>query len=85
MMDMQVYFASLGLILAIGVAAWLVSVAIRNVAFVDSLWSLFFLVAALSFATATDLLSVPAVYVGYRTGRHLGYPAQRPHHRQELG
>jgi steroid 5-alpha reductase family enzyme len=38
-MDVQAYLLALALILGVGVAAWAVSVAIRNVAFVDSLWS----------------------------------------------
>jgi len=42
-MELQAYLTALALILGIAVAAWLVSVVIRNVAFVDSLWSLFFL------------------------------------------
>lgn len=51
-MDMQAYLLALALILGVGVVAWGVSVAIRNVAFVDSLWSLFFLIAAIVFASA---------------------------------
>ena len=51
-MDVQAYLLALALILGVGVAAWAVSVAIRNVAFVDSLWSLFFLIAALVCAAA---------------------------------
>ena len=49
-MDLQAYLFALALILGVGIAAWVVSVAIRNVAFVDSLWSLFFLIAAVVFA-----------------------------------
>ena len=55
-MDAQAYFLALAIILGVGAIAWLVSVVIRNVAFVDSLWSLFFLVAALTFAFAADSL-----------------------------
>ena len=62
-MDMQLYLTSLGLILAVGVAAWALSVAIRNVAFVDSLWSLFFLIAAATFALSVDLLSARGLLV----------------------
>ena len=62
-MDLQTYLLALALILGIGVAAWAVSVAIRNVAFVDSLWSLFFLVAALVFATAAWPLSARGLLV----------------------
>ena len=63
MMDLQTYLLSLVLILGVGVIAWLVSVVIRNVAFVDSLWSLFFLIAALTFASATDDLGGRGVLV----------------------
>ena len=62
-MDLQTYLLALALILGIGVVAWAVSVAIRNVAFVDSLWSLFFLVAALVFATAAWPLSARGLLV----------------------
>ncbi len=43
---MTTYLIALGAILAVGSLAWVVSVLIRNVSFVDSLWSLFFLLAA---------------------------------------
>ena len=62
-MDIQVYFAALIMILGVGVAAWLVSVAIRNVAFVDSLWSLFFLIAAVVFAVSAWPLSARGLLV----------------------
>ncbi len=62
-MEFQAYLFALALILGIGVVAWAVSVAIRNVAFVDSLWSLFFLVAALVFATAAWPLSARGLLV----------------------
>ena len=62
-MYLQTYLLALALILGIGVVAWAVSVAIRNVAFVDSLWSLFFLVAALVFATAAWPLSARGLLV----------------------
>ena len=62
-MDVSTYLFALALILGIGFAAWAVSVAIRNVAFVDSLWSLFFLVAALVFATAAWPLSARGLLV----------------------
>jgi steroid 5-alpha reductase family enzyme len=62
-MDISVYLLALVLILGIAVAAWAISVAIRNVAFVDSLWSLFFLVAALVFAVAAWPLSARGLLV----------------------
>lgn len=62
-MDWQVYLAALAVILAVGVVAWVVSVAIRNVAFVDSLWSVFFLIAALTFALNAGLPSARGMLV----------------------
>jgi steroid 5-alpha reductase family enzyme len=62
-MDVQTYLFALALILGVGVAAWAVSVAIRNVAFVDSLWSLFFLIAAVAFAAAAWPLSARGLLV----------------------
>jgi steroid 5-alpha reductase family enzyme len=62
-MDVQAYLLALALILGVGVAAWAVSVAIRNVAFVDSLWSLFFLIAAVVFAAAATPLSARGLLV----------------------
>ncbi len=62
-MDISVYLFALALILGVGVAAWVVSVTIRNVAFVDSLWSLFFLIAAVVFAVAASPLSARGMLV----------------------
>ncbi len=62
-MDVSTYLVALALILGIGFAAWAVSVAIRNVAFVDSLWSLFFLIAAVVFAVAAWPLSARGLLV----------------------
>jgi steroid 5-alpha reductase family enzyme len=85
-MDFPIYFLALGLILGVGVVAWMVSVAIRNVAFVDSLWSLFFLIAALTFALSvnwlgargmlvTILVSIWAIRLSaYITARNWGQP-----------
>jgi steroid 5-alpha reductase family enzyme len=85
-MDMQVYLLALALILSVGSIAWVVSVAIRNVAFVDSLWSLFFLIAAIVFAVwawplsargllVTILVAVWALRLSvYITARNWGEP-----------
>jgi steroid 5-alpha reductase family enzyme len=62
-MDVAIYLFALALILGVGFAAWAVSVAIRNVAFVDSLWSLFFLIAAIVFAVAAWPLSARGLLV----------------------
>ena len=56
-MVIQTYLTALYVILGVGVVAWLFSVVKRNVAFVDSLWSLFFLIAASVFAYAAEELS----------------------------
>jgi steroid 5-alpha reductase family enzyme len=47
---MSIYFVALAAILLVGALAWVVSVLIHDVSFVDSLWSLFFLLAAVLFA-----------------------------------
>lgn len=60
---MSIYLLALASILAICVVAWAVSVAIKDVSFVDSLWSLFFLVAAIVFALDVDALSARAMIV----------------------
>ena len=52
------YFLALIVIPGIGIASWLLSVQRNNVSFVDSLWSLFFLVAAGVFALSLETLSL---------------------------
>lgn len=53
---MSPYIDALFAVSAVAVVAWLYSVAKKDVSFVDSLWSLFFLVAAvvIAFATASN-------------------------------
>lgn len=51
------YSIALALILAFGVVAWLVSLIKKDVGIVDSLWSLFFLLAAIVFAIDAQPLS----------------------------
>ncbi|MDH3434462.1 MAG: DUF1295 domain-containing protein [Gammaproteobacteria bacterium] len=53
---MQTYLTALYAILAVGIVAWLFSIVKRDVSFVDSLWSLFFLLAAGVFALAAEPL-----------------------------
>ena len=62
-MDVQAYLFALALILGVAVAAWVLSIAIRNVAFVDSLWPLFFLIAAVIFAVEAAPLSARGLLV----------------------
>jgi steroid 5-alpha reductase family enzyme len=50
MLNPYPYFVALFVILAVGVVSWLVSTVKNDVSFVDSLWSLFFLIAAIVFA-----------------------------------
>jgi len=54
---MSIYLGALAAILLVGALAWVVSVLIDDVSFVDSLWSLFFLLAATLFALDTGTLS----------------------------
>ena len=50
-------------ILGVGVVSWLISVLKNDVSFVDSLWSLFFLLAAVVFAVQAQSLSAKGVLV----------------------
>jgi len=49
--EYPLYLDALGAILAVGFVAWVDGVSIRNVAFVDNLWLLFFLIAAVVYPT----------------------------------
>lgn len=49
MMDISLYFTALGAMLLAAVLFWLLSLAKRDVSIVDSLWALFFIIAALLF------------------------------------
>ncbi len=62
-MNVHPYLLALIVILGIGVASWLLSVVKKDVSFVDSLWSLFFLVAAGVFAIGADSLSIRGALV----------------------
>lgn len=52
------YLIALAVILSVGVAGWLFSLLRKDVSFVDSLWSLFFLLAAATFAYGAQPLSI---------------------------
>ena len=56
-MMQHVYTNALLAILTVGVASWLFSIVKKDVSFVDSLWSLFFLLAAVVFALDVETLS----------------------------
>ncbi|MDH3545518.1 MAG: DUF1295 domain-containing protein [Gammaproteobacteria bacterium] len=55
---MQTYLLALCVILGVAFVAWVGSVIKRDVSFVDSLWSLFFLLAAIVFAVSADPLTL---------------------------
>ena len=57
------YFIALIVILAVAVVSWLVSVLKKDVSFVDSLWSLFFLIAAAVFVMEAEALSIKGILV----------------------
>lgn len=52
------YAIALFVILGVGIMSWLFSIVKKDVSFVDSLWSLFFLIAAAVFAYGAQPLSV---------------------------
>lgn len=56
-MIQHLYLIALLVILGVGIAAWLLSIVKKDVSFVDSLWSFFFLLAAIVFASETPPLS----------------------------
>ena len=56
MVDWSLYLEILGNMLILALVAWVVSVIIRNVSIVDSLWSVFFVIAG-----GTCLFSLEAV------------------------
>ncbi len=60
---MHPYSLALYTILAVGIGAWVYSVLRENVSVVDSLWSLFFLLAAMVFAASAPALSDRGVIV----------------------
>jgi len=60
---MSIYLVTLGVLIATAVLAWAVSLVTRDVSFVDSLWSVFFLIAALIFAVNAGELSVRGMIV----------------------
>lgn len=62
-MDWPVYLSALGVIAGIGVVAWVASVFARNVSFVDSLWSPFFLVAAVVYALSLEAVGLRGAIV----------------------
>jgi steroid 5-alpha reductase family enzyme len=86
MLDVTAYLATLVVLLLASIAGWLFSVVRQNVTIVDSLWALFFLLAALTTAALTSqpgprasliivLVAIWAVRLsGYLTWRNWGKP-----------
>lgn len=62
-MSFEVYLIALASMVVVGVIAWIHSIIIGNVAIVDSLWSLFFLIAALNFGYYASDLSIGGIAV----------------------
>ena len=62
-MSQHPYIIALLVILGVGVVSWLFSIARKDVSFVDSLWSFFFLLAAIVFATETTHLQERGILV----------------------
>ena len=60
---LQPWFTALGVLLITGLVAWAYSLVRRSVSFVDSLWSLFFVAAAVVFALEQQALGVRAIVV----------------------
>ncbi len=54
MFDPTAWFWGLGVILAIALATWVISLPLRNASIVDSVWSLLFVAAAFTYAATTE-------------------------------
>lgn len=86
MLDVTGYLATLVVLLAAGIVGWFYSVLRKNVTIVDSLWALFFLLAALTFAVLSPLpgprtaliIALVSIWAfrlsGYLTWRNWGKP-----------
>ena len=74
------YSIALFVILGVGVASWLLSVIKNDVSFVDSLWSLFFLVAAVVFALAAEPLSMSFSITFTQPASGLSFTQAAPRH-----
>jgi len=63
MFDLALWLQSLAVLAAFAAAGWVVSLPIRNVSIVDSMWSLMFLLAASVYAWGQDVLGARALAV----------------------
>jgi steroid 5-alpha reductase family enzyme len=89
MFDLHPFFTSFAVILTVAFATWCVSLLKRDVSIVDSMWPLFFLIAALTYAATLPqpgprtpwVLGLVAVWAlrlsGYLTWRNWGEPEDR--------
>ncbi len=89
MFDLAAYLSALAVLLLAGGGGWLCSAAKHNVTIVDSLWALFFLLAALTYTLLTALPGPRTILIivlvtvwaarlcGYLTWRNWGRPEDR--------
>jgi steroid 5-alpha reductase family enzyme len=89
MFDLNLILSALGAMSLLAFATWGLSLVLRDVSIVDSIWALFFLIAALIFfSRAPDSLARPAIVLGlvgvwslrlsgYLTWRNWGEPEDR--------
>lgn len=63
MFDLSAWLAALGATLAFAVVGWIISLAKRDVSIVDSMWSLMFLVCAIAYVSAAELLTPRGVLI----------------------
>jgi len=89
MTNLQIMFSGLGAMLLLATATWALSLRLRDVSIVDSVWSLFFLVGAITYAASTPtsgarvtvtlaLVAIWALRLSiYLTWRNWGEPEDR--------
>ena len=89
MMATQIIFAGLGVMLLMAFATWMLSLRLRDVSIVDSVWSLFFLAGAFTYVSLsptggvrqTVMLVLVTIWAlrlsGYLTWRNWGEPEDR--------
>ncbi len=84
MFQLNACFAGLGAMLALAVVTWLASIPRRDVSIVDSVWPLFFLLAAFVYLGATPASS-PRDALRHDAGRRVGAQALCLSHVAQLG
>lgn len=77
MMSVSPFIMALAVILAVGVLAWLFSVVRKDVSIVDSLWSLFSLVAAWALRLSIFITARRPAYAGYVRNTNAFFPGRR--------